>query len=311
MPGRTLLARRRTAGLLALALLLALPRLVPYTALATEMLVFALFAAAYDLVLGYSGLLSFGHAAFFGLGAYGTGILLLRVVPSVPLALAAGLLLAALAGLVIGALCMRRAGVYFAMVTLAFGQMLYFVAFKWNALTGGDDGLQGVPRPPLGPLSLRNEAVLYYVVLAVVIASVLFLSRVVNSPFGKTLEALRENPARARSIGYDVGRYRLAAFVMSATFSGLAGGLYALLLNFVPVSTLYWPTSGEVVMMSIIGGTGTLFGPMAGAMFVVLLRDIVNTYTRLWGLAMGAVFMVAVLAFRQGIAGPVWRRLKD
>lgn len=311
MAGRTLLVRRRTAGLLALALLLALPHLVPYTALASEMLVFALFAAAYDLVLGYSGLLSFGHATFFGLGAYGTGILLVRVVPSAPLGLAVGVLLAALAGLAIGAVCMRRAGVYFAMVTLAFGQMFYFIAFKWNSLTGGDDGLQGVPRPSLGPLPLRNEVVLYYVILAIVVASVLFLSRVVNSPFGKALEALRENPARARSIGYDIGWYRLAAFVISAIFSGLAGGLYALLLNFVPVSTLYWPTSGEVVMMSVIGGTGTLFGPMAGAMFVVLLRDTVTTYTRLWGLVMGAVFMLAVLAFRQGIAGPVWRRLKD
>ncbi len=311
MARRFPIVRRRTAGLLALAVLIALPHVVPYTALASEMLVFALFAAAYDLVLGYSGLLSFGHAAFFGLGAYGTGILLLRVVPSAPLGLAFGVLLAALAGVAIGALCMRRAGVYFAMVTLAFGQMLYFVAFKWNSLTGGDDGLQGVPRPPIGPLPLRNEAVLYYVILAAVIASVLILSRVVNSPFGKALEALRENPARARSIGYDIGRYRLAAFAISAAFSGLAGGLYALLLDFVPVSTLYWPTSGEVVMMNVIGGTGTLFGPMAGAMFIVLLRDIVTTYTRLWGLVVGAVFMVAVLAFRQGIAGPVWRRLKE
>ncbi len=310
MAGLGLLARRRTVGLAALALLVALPHLVPYTALASEMLVFALFAAAYDLVLGYSGLLSFGHATFFGLGAYGTGILLVRVVPSAPLGLAVGVLLAALAGLAIGALCMRRSGVYFAMVTLAFGQMFYFIAFKWNSLTGGDDGLQGVPRPPIGPLPIGNEIVLYYVILAVLVASVLFLSRVVNSPFGKALEALRENPARARSIGYDIGWYRLAAFVISAVFSGLAGGLYALLLNFVPVSTLYWPTSGEVVMMSIIGGTGTLFGPMAGAMFVILLRDIVNTYTRLWGLVMGAVFMLAVLAFRQGIAGPLWRRLK-
>ncbi len=311
MTGRTLPVRRRTAGLAGLALLVALPHLVPYTALASEMLVFALFAAAYDLVLGYSGLLSFGHAAFFGLGAYGTGILLVRVVPSAPLALATGVLLAALAGVGIGALCMRRAGVYFAMVTLAFGQMLYFIAFKWNSLTGGDDGLQGVPRPPIGPIPIRNEVVLYYVILALVVASVLVLSRVVDSPFGKALEALRENPARARSIGYDIGRYRLAAFVISAAFSGRAGGLYALLLDFVPVSTLYWPTSGEVVMMNVIGGAGTLFGPMAGAMFVVLLRDIVTTHTRLWGLVMGAVFMVAVLAFRQGIAGPVWRRLKE
>ncbi len=307
----TSLVRRRTIGLLALVLLVALPGLVPYTALASEMLVFALFAAAYDLVLGYSGLLSFGHAAFLGLGAYGTGILLVRVIPSAPLALAFGVLLAALAGAAIGGLCMRRAGVYFAMVTLAFAQMLYFVAFKWNSLTGGDDGLQGVPRPAIGPIPLRNEVVLYYVILAVVIASVFLLSRIVNSPFGKALEALRENPARARSIGYDIGWYRLAAFVISAIFSGLAGGLYALLLNFVPVSTLYWPTSGEVVMMNVIGGTGTLFGPMAGAMLIVLLRDIVNTYTRLWGLVMGAVFMLAVLAFRQGIAGPAWRRLKD
>lgn len=209
------------------------PYLTPYTALASEILVFALFAMSYDLVLGYAGMLSFGHAAFFGIGAYTTGIMLVRVYPSVMPALLAGVIVSSLAALFVGFLSIRRSGIYFTMVTLAFAQMFYFTAFKWSGLTGGDDGLQGVPRPPIGPLDLTSEITLYYFILFFVLLSITIGFRVVNSPFGKTLQALRENKDRTMSIGYDVDKFRLIVFIISGFFSGLAGGLYALLLNLI------------------------------------------------------------------------------
>jgi len=285
------------------------PHVAPYQALASEVLIFALFAVSYDLVLGYAGMLSFGHAAFFGLGAYGTGVFLVKVCPSVPLGLATGLAVSTLAALFVGYASIRRRGIYFTMVTLAFAQMFYFIAFKWTGLTGGDDGLQGVPRPQLGPLDLGPEINLYYFVLVLVAVSVALIFRVVNSPFGKTLQALRENHNRAMSIGYDVDRFRLIAFIISGFFSGLAGGLYALLLHFVPLGALHWSTSGEVVVMTITGGMGTLIGPVLGAVAIILLRDVISNYTESWNLVMGAIFMAAVLGFRGGIMGLLkWRR---
>ncbi|MEW6140222.1 MAG: branched-chain amino acid ABC transporter permease [Thermodesulfobacteriota bacterium] len=288
-------------------LALIFPHLAPYEALASEVLIFALFAMAYDLVLGYSGMLSFGHAAFFGIGAYATGIFLLRLVPSVPLALGAAVLISSAAALFVGYASIRRHGIYFTMVTLAFAQMFYFIAFKWTGLTGGDDGLQGVPRPALGPVDLHSEINLYYFILALVTISVLLMVKIVHSPLGAVLQALRENRDRAMSIGYDVDRFRLIAFVISGFFCGLAGGLYALLLNMVPLSSLHWSTSGEVVVMTITGGMGTLFGPVIGAVFIILLRDIISNYTESWSLIMGIIFMVAVFAFRGGIMGLLGR----
>jgi branched-chain amino acid transport system permease protein len=255
-------------------------------------------------------MLSFGHAAFFGLGAYGTGIFLIRVWPSVVPALIVGVAASSLAALFVGYASIRRRGIYFTMVTLAFAQMFYFIAFKWTDLTGGDDGLQGVPRPQLGPLDLSIEINLYYVILTFVVISMFLIVRVVNSPFGKALQALRENRDRAMSIGYDVDRFRLMAFVISGFFSGLAGGFYALLLNFVPLGSLHWTTSGEVVVMAITGGMGTLFGPVLGAVCIILLRDIISNYTESWNLIMGLVFMAAVLGFRGGIAGILRGKLK-
>jgi branched-chain amino acid transport system permease protein len=281
----------------------AFPFIAPYEALASEVLVFALFAMAYDLTLGYAGMLSFGHAAFFGLGAYGAGIFLTRVYPSVPLALLAGVAASSAAAFIVGWASIRRRGIYFTMVTLAFAQMFYFIAFKWTGLTGGDDGLQGVPRPRLGPIDLGPEINLYYFILVVVALSIFLLIRVVGSPFGKTLLALRENRDRAMSIGYDVDRFRLIAFVISGFFSGAAGGLYALMLHFVPLSALHWSTSGEVVVMAITGGMGTLIGPAVGAVAIILLRDVISNYTESWNLVMGLIFMAAVLGFRGGIMG--------
>ena len=294
------------------SLLLAIlfPHVVPYTALASEILIFALFAMAFDLTLGYAGMLSFGHAAFFGLGAYGAGIILKNVYPSVPLALLASVILSSLAGFLIGSLTIRRRGIYFTMVTLAFGQLFYFIAFKWTRLTGGDDGLQGVPRPWLGPLNLQSQIIFYYFLLFSVILCAIILVRVVNSPFGKTLQAQRENRNRAMSIGYDVDKYKLTAFVISAFFSGLAGGFYTLLLNFVPLSSLHWTTSGEVVMMTITGGMGTLFGPVLGAVGVILLRDIISNFTESWTFIMGLLFMATVFGLRSGLIGILGKKLK-
>jgi len=298
--------------LMALAILLAifLPFLAPYTALASEMLIFALFAMAYDLVLGYAGMLSFGHAALFGLGAYSTGIILIRVYPSVLFGLLGGVTISSLGALVIGFLSIRRRGIYFTMLTLAFAQMFYFMAFKWTGLTGGDDGLQGVPRPSLGPLDLTSELTLYYFILFFCILSVVICFRVVNSPFGKTLQALRENKDRAMSIGYDVDRFKLIVFVISGFFSGLAGGLYALLLNFVPLGSLYWTNSGEVVVMTIVGGMGTLFGPILGALGIILLRDIISNFTQSWSFIMGILFVASVIGFRGGLIGIIRDKLK-
>ncbi len=303
---------KRKGILLSATLLLAIlfPHVAPYTALASEILIFALFAMAFDLMLGYAGMLSFGHAAFFGLGAYSTGIILKNLYPSVPLALLGGVVLSSLAGFIIGILTIRRRGIYFTMVTLAFAQLFYFIAFKWTRLTGGDDGLQGVPRPWLGPLNLQSQIVFYYFLLFSVTLCAMILLRVVNSPFGKTLQAQRENRNRAMSIGYDVDKFKLIAFVLSAFFSGLAGGFYALLLNFVPLGSLHWTTSGEVVMMTITGGMGTLFGPVLGAVGVILLRDIISNFTESWSFIMGLLFMATVLGFRSGLIGILGKRLK-
>ncbi|MDQ7781397.1 MAG: branched-chain amino acid ABC transporter permease [Desulfomonilaceae bacterium] len=310
MTKRGLFSKKNLTVLAVLLLAAALPFIAPYEGLASEILIFALFAMAFDLVLGYAGMLSFGHAAFFGIGAYGAGILLIRVYPSVLLALLGSVLVSSVAAFLIGFASIRRRGIYFTMVTLAFAQMFYFIAFKWTALTGGDDGLQGVPRPSVGPLDLGPEINLYYFILFVVVISTAIMVRVVNSPFGSTLQALRENRNRTMSIGYDVDRFKLMAFVISGFFSGLAGGLYALLQNFVPLSSLYWTTSGEVVVMTIAGGMGTLFGPALGAFGIILLRDVISNYTESWSFFMGVLFMVAVLGFRGGIIGVLRDRLK-
>lgn len=291
-------------------LALAFPRVAPYEALASEVLIFALFAVSYDLVLGYGGMLSFGHAAFFGIGAYSTGIILIRLFPSIPLALAGAVAVSSLAAAFVGYASIRRHGIYFTMVTLAFAQMFYFIAFKWTSLTGGDDGLQRVPRPNLGPVDLHSEMNLYYFILIMVAVSLLVIVRVVNSPLGTALQAIRENRDRAMSIGYNVDRFRLIAFIISGFFAGLAGGLYALLLNMVPLGSLHWTTSGEVVVMNITGGMGTLFGPAVGAVVIILLRDMISNYTESWSLFMGLIFMFVVFGLRGGITGFLRRIIK-
>lgn len=291
----------------AVLFLLFLPFVTPYKALASQMLVFAIFAIGYDIAFGYTGLLSFGHAAFFGLGAYGTGLSLIHLSIPAPLAILIGVIIGLLVAFPIGYLSIRRRGIYFAMVTLAFAQMVYFIAFKWRSLTGGDDGLHGVPRPPLGPIDLSSELVLYYFILFFFIVSVILGIRIINSPFGKTLECVRENVDRARSIGYNPTRFKLISFVISAFFAGLAGGLYTLLQNFVPLFTLSLDTSGDIVLMTLIGGMGTLYGPIMGAMALIFLKDLLSTYTNIWPLFLGLLFVVSVMTFRKG----VFKELKE
>jgi branched-chain amino acid transport system permease protein len=293
----------------AVLFLLFLPFVTPYKALASQMLVFAIFAIGYDIAFGYTGLLSFGHAAFFGLGAYGTGLSLIHLSIPAPLAILIGVIIGLLVAFPIGYLSIRRSGIYFAMVTLAFAQMVYFIAFKWRSLTGGDDGLHGVPRPPLGPIDLSSELVLYYFILFFFIVSVILGIRIINSPFGKTLECVRENVDRARSIGYNPTRFKLISFVISAFFAGLAGGLYTLLQNFVPLFTLNLDTSGDIVLMTLIGGMGTLYGPIMGAMALIFLKDLLSTYTNIWPLFLGLLFVVSVMTFRRGVFKELKERL--
>jgi len=293
---------------LAVLVLFFLPFFIPYKALGSQILIFMLFAMGYDICLGYAGMLSFGHAAFFGMGAYTTGLLILHYDANILLAIFVGVLFSVLLALPIGYTAIRRRGIYFAMVTLAYAQMFYFVAFKWTTLTGGDDGLQGIPRPDFFGISLQSETSVYYFILGFLLIAILFAFRVVHSPFGHALVSIRESEQRAISIGFNPTRFKLMAFVISAGLCGLAGSLYCILQNFVPLKTLHWSISGDIVMMTILGGMGTLVGPLFGGLFVVLIREVLSTYTHLWALIMGISFIVIVLVFRKGVIGELKKR---
>ena len=293
--------------LLAALFLLLLPFMTSFKALASQMLIFAIIAIGYDIVFGYTGLLSLGHAAFFGLGAYGTGLSLIHLSVPVPVAILIGILVSLLIALPMGYLAIRRRGIYFAMTTMAFAQMLYFIAFKWRSLTGGDDGLHGVPRPHIGPINLGSELSLYYFILFFFIVSVVLGIRIIQSPFGKTLECLRENEDRARSIGFSPARFKLMSFAISAFFTSLAGGLYAILQNFVPLFSLSLDTSGDIVLMILIGGKGTLYGPIMAAMALIFLKNLLSSSTNIWPLFLGLLFVVSVMTFREG----VFKELKE
>jgi branched-chain amino acid transport system permease protein len=294
-------------GLLSL-LFLFLPFLTPHPSLASEMLIFALFALSWDILGGYAGLFSFGHGAYFGIGAYAVGLMSMKL-QALPImaVLGTGALASAIGAFIPGVLSVRRKGTYFVMLTLAFSQMYYFIAFKWTSLTGGEDGLHGIARRSFGPLSLDSETHFYYFVLGVFLISFLLALRIANSPFGRALQGIKNNEDRAKSIGFDTAKFRLIAFMLSAFFSGLAGGLYALHLNFVPVETLSIMTSGDVVIMALFGGIGTLYGPVFGAMFIVCLKNILGIWTDQWNLILGVLFVMSVLIFPDG----VFRELKE
>lgn len=290
------------------------PFLVPYHALATQVLIFGLVALGFNLLYGYTGILSFGHAAYYGLGAYGTGLALAKLkVPSLWIALGIGLGAAIVGGVIIGFFCLRRRGIYFAMLTLAFAQMLYFIAFHAADLTGGDDGLRGIPLHPIGlpgaSLSLRNPLAFYFFSYVLVVLAVAALKRILDSPFGAVLQAIRENSDRAVACGYDVNRVKLLSFVFSAAFTGLAGGLDALRLTVVPVDALYWSTSGQIVIMTLLGGAGTFFGPFVGAATFLVLADRLSIFIEFWPLVIGVIFMGFVLFLPKGIWGTLLQRI--
>ena len=290
------------------------PYLVPYQSLATQVLISGLFALGFNLLYGYTGILSFGHAAYYGLGAYGAGIALAKLkIGSLWPALGIGLLAAVIGALCIGFFCLRRRGIYFAMLTLAFAQMLYFIAFHAADLTGGDDGLRGIPLHaiwiPGGSLSLRDPLAFYFFAYVLVVLAVAGLKRILDSPFGAVLQAIRENGDRAVACGYDVNRVKLLSFVFSGLFSGLAGGLDALRLTVVPVDSLYWTKSGEVVIMTLLGGAGTFFGPFVGAATFLILADRISLVIEAWPIVIGVVFMGFVLFLPKGIWGTLLGRI--
>jgi branched-chain amino acid transport system permease protein len=283
---------------------LCVPLLGIYPVFMMQLLCFGMFACAYNLLLGFGRMLSFGHAAFFGAAAYATAWLVTAHAWGPGTAILAGVCAAALLGLVVGALAIRRQGIYFAMITLALAQLVYFVCLE-APFTGGENGLQGVPRGDLfGVLPLHSDRVLYYVVLAVFVAVFVFIRRVVHSPFGQVLKAIRDNEPRAISLGYEINRYKLLAFVLSATLAGLVGSLKALVFGFVTLSDVQQSTSGEVILMTLLGGTGTFSGPVVGAAIVVTLQQYLSDLVGGWVTAIiGAIFVACVLSFRRGIVG--------
>lgn len=298
---------------------------VLYPVLLMKILCFALFACAFNLLIGFTGLLSFGHAAFFGGASYFAGHALKVWGLPTEIGILIGTVCAAGLGLIIGGLAIRRQGIYFTMITLALAQMLFFV-FLQAPFTGGEDGLQSIPRGSLlGLLDLKNDIVMYYVVLAIVIAAFLFIVRIIHSPFGQVLKAIRENEARAISLGYDVERYKLLAFVLSAALAGLAGSTKAVVLGFGTLTDVHWSMSGLVVLMTLVGGLGTLVGPVVGAIVIIALENKLGDFgtwlasiTNIeWfstigesvTMVTGLIFVICVLAFRRGIIGELAARV--
>jgi len=294
----------RAALWVGLALLVLAPFLGIYPIFMMKALCYAIFACAFNLLLGYTGLLSFGHAAYLGLAAYTTGWLVRSAGWSPELGVLAGTLMAALCGLVIGLIAIRRQGIYFAMVTLAMAQMVYFV-FLQAPFTGGEDGLQGVPRGKLlGLLPLDNDITLYFLVLAIFVAVFMGIIRIVHSPYGQVLKAIRENEPRAISLGYDVDRYKLLAFVLSTAIAGLAGSLKTMVLGFVTLNDAHWSLSGEVVLMTLLGGMGTFAGPVIGAFTIIGLQNFLADQVGSWiNVIIGVTFVICVVAFRRGFVG--------
>ena len=288
--------------ILLLVLGLVAPFLI-YPVLVMKILCFSLFACAFNLLLGYTGLLSFGHATFLGWAGYTCGYAMKELGLSPELGLLAGTATAAALGFVFGSLAIRRSGIYFAMVTLALAQLMYFLALQFP-FTGGEDGLQGVPRGRLfGLVDLADTMNMYYFVLAVFLGGFWVIDRTIHSPFGQVLKAIRENEPRAISLGYDVDRYKLLAFVLSAALSGLAGATKTLVFQLASLTDVHWHMSGEIVLMTLLGGMGTVFGPIVGATVVVSLQNYGAELGQWVSVLTGVIFVICVLAFRRGIVG--------
>ncbi len=284
-----------------------------YIELGTRALVLGLAAISLNFLLGYTGVLSFGHAAYFGLGAYGAGMVIRYIVPSTGAGLLIGTLVGTAAAAIIGPLIIRLRGVYFAMVTIAFGQVFYFIAFRWNSVTGGDDGLTGWTRQPLDLGFVRidilhNPIAFYYLALACFAVAVAVMAFVLRSPFGRTLIAIRENERRARFLGIPVDRHIWISWMISCCFVSLAGALYALLNNFVDPRALYWTQSGDFVIMAVLGGMRSFWGPLLGAAIFVVLQDYLSSQTENWMSFLGLFFVLVVLFFPRGILGMIRRK---
>jgi branched-chain amino acid transport system permease protein len=313
----------QAAFLVMVAVLIVAPFFV-YPLFLMQALCFALFACAFNLLIGYVGLLSFGHALYFGWASYlcahlakvgkvslpywagGWHWLTIPLPPLPPeLAILGGTAVAALFGLIAGALAIRRQGIYFAMVTLALAQMMYFFAVQAK-FTGGEDGIQAVPRGRMfGVLDLADQTTMYAVVVAIFLMGFLFIYRIIHSPFGEVLKAIRENEARAVSLGYKTDRYKLAAFVLSAALAGLAGATKAIVLQIASLTDVDWPMSGEVVLMTLLGGLGTIFGPVVGAFAIIAMQNFLNALDQWVIVIQGAIFVACVLLFRRGVVGEI------
>ncbi|MBL8309119.1 MAG: branched-chain amino acid ABC transporter permease [Burkholderiales bacterium] len=304
------IAKHRVAAVL--AFLMIFPLVMPYEALALNILIFGLYAVGFNLLFGYTGLLSFGHAAFFGVGSYLTGIVIIRFGLSWWMAIAVGTACAGLVGLVIGFLAIRTRGIYFSMVTLALGQIVYYAFYKAENWTGGENGLRGITVENFGifgiQLDILNPLTKYYVLFVFVAAALWLVSRILASPFGAVIESIRENEGRCAACGYDVARAKLLIFVLSSLICGLAGALRALHLSIVPIDSLHYLLSGQAVMMCLLGGMGTFFGPFVGAGVFLYLEDVATVFTTHWMAVVGVIFMLFVLYFPRGIWGTLIHR---
>jgi branched-chain amino acid transport system permease protein len=296
---------RLFVGLLVLGLIAPLFQDLVYPVFVMKVLCFALFACAFNLLLGFTGLLSFGHAAFFGSAAYVTGHVVKEWGFPPELGILAGALTGGILGYVFGSLAIRRQGIYFAMITLALSQMIFFLAVQFR-FTGGEDGIQGIPRGKLlGFIDLSNDINMYYFVLAIFVSGFAVIYRTIHSPFGQVLKSIRENEPRAISLGYDVDRFKLLAFVLSSALAGLAGSTKCIVFQLASLTDVHWHMSGEVVLMTLLGGMGTIFGPVAGAAIVVGLQNYLAGIGSWSTIATGFIFVVCVLAFRRGIVGEI------
>ncbi len=296
--------RSLAVAVVVLAVLLALPHVLRqyYLGLTTRMLIFALFAMSLDLLLGYAGLASLGHAAYFGIASYTIGLLTLRTGLSAAAAFPLALVASTALGVLFAPLALRARGSYFLMITFALAQVVWSVAFGWRSLTNGDDGMPGVPRPNFG-FSLDDTQSFYYFALAVVVVAALLLAGVVRSPFGRALHGIRESESRMQALGYDVWRHQFAAFVLAAAFAGLAGALYAYFNRFVGPEYLFVIQSAEALIMVILGGAGTLIGPALGAAIIVFLEDFVSSMTEHWVMVLGIIYVTVTLFAPRGLVG--------
>jgi branched-chain amino acid transport system permease protein len=295
-------------ALAALLLAVILLPVIVRPAIASEIWIFAIFGLGLNLLLGYTGLLSFGQSTFFGSAAYVAGYLLKHYAIGIPLALGVGVGIGALSALLVGYLCVQRSGLYFIMLTFALNQLFYFIAYQWTSVTGGEDGMPGIPRPALFGVDLRDPLHYYLLVSVLFLLALWLMKRIVESPLGRILQGIRENEVRAQAVGYHVPRFKLLAFVLGGAFSGAAGVLYAMLFGIVPLEAIGFVFSGNVVFATLIGGSGSLYGPIIGSFVFIWLSESMSVVWARWPLLLGVAFVIVVLFFRGGVV-EAWSRL--